>query len=159
MRITEINNKSLSNDLIGDIRSLIEIARHNMAVTVNAGLAILYWQIGNRIRQDILKEKRARYGEEVLPTLSAKFLPEFGNGFGIRNLSRMIRFAEVFPEGKIVSTLPRQLSWSHFVEIIPLKGDIQRDFYAEMCRVERWSVRTGGFCRSPDSKELMDINV
>jgi len=79
-----------------------------------------------------LKEKRARYGEEILPTLSAKLVPEFGNGFSVRNLSRMVRFAEVFPEGKILSTLSRQLSWSDFVEIIPLKGDIQRDFYAEM---------------------------
>jgi predicted nuclease of restriction endonuclease-like (RecB) superfamily len=66
---------------------------------------------------------------------------EFGNGFSRPNLFRMVRFAEVFPGGKIVSTLSRQLSWSHFVEIISLKGDIQRDFYAEMCRIERWSVR------------------
>jgi predicted nuclease of restriction endonuclease-like (RecB) superfamily len=105
-------------------------------------LTILYWQIGNRIHQDILKEKRAEYGEEILPTLSAKLVPEFGNGFGARNLSRMVRFAEIFPDGKIVSTLLRELSWSHFVEIIPLKDDLQRDFYAEMCRIERWSVRT-----------------
>ena len=133
MRITKTDSKSISGDLIGDISKLIETAKHNVAVTVNAGLTILYWQIGNRIRQDILKEKRARYGEETLPTLSAKLVPEFGNGFSVRNLSRMVRFAEVFPEGKIVSTLSRQLSWSHFVEIISLKGDIQRDFYAEMC--------------------------
>ncbi len=39
-------------------------------------------------------------------------------------------------------TLSRQLSWSHFVAILPLKDDLQRDFYAEMCRIERWSVRT-----------------
>ncbi|MBL7195999.1 MAG: DUF1016 family protein [Desulfobacterales bacterium] len=136
------DNNPISGNLIGDIRRLIETARHNVAVTVNASLTILYWQIGNRIRQDILKEKRAEYGEEILPTLSAKLVPEFGNGFGIRNLSRMIRFAEVFPEEKIVSTLLRQLSWSHFVEIIPLKDDLQRNFYAEMCRLERWSVRT-----------------
>ena len=142
MRITKKYNKAISGDLISDIRSLIETARHTVAAAVNASLTLLYWQIGNRIRQDILKEKRARYGEEILPTLSAKLVPEFGSGFSVRNLSRMIRFAEVFPEGKIVSTLSRQLSWSHFVEIIPLKGDIQRDFYAEMCRIERWSVRT-----------------
>jgi len=138
----ETDNKLPSADLIGDIRGLIETARHNVAITVNAGLTILYWQVGNRIRQDILKEKRARYGEEILPTLSAKLIPEFGSGFSVRNLSRMIRFAEVFPEGKIVSTLSRQLSWSHFIEIIPLKDNIQRDFYAEMGRIERWSVRT-----------------
>ena len=138
----ETDNKSISGNLIGDIRSLIEIARHNVAVTVNAGLTILYWKIGKRIRQDILKEKRADYGEEIISTLSIQLVKEFGNGFSRPNLFRMVRFAEVFPEGKIVSTLSRQLSWSHFVEIIPLKSDIQRDFYAEMCRIERWSVRT-----------------
>jgi hypothetical protein len=142
MRITKTYNKSISGDLIGDIRSLIETARHNVAVTVNAGLTILYWQIGSRIRQDILKEKRADYGEEIISTLSIQLVKEFGNGFSRPNLFRMVRFAEVFPEGNIVSTLSRQLSWSHFVEIIPLKDDIQRDFYAEMCRIERWSVRT-----------------
>jgi len=53
----------------------------------------------------------------------------------------MVRFVEFFPKKKIVSTLSQQLSWSHFVEIIPLKDNLQRDFYAEMCRIERWSVR------------------
>ena len=69
-RVTKTYNKSISGDLIGDIRLLIETARHNVAVTVNAGLTILYWQIGNRIRQDILKEKRAGYGEKIISTLS-----------------------------------------------------------------------------------------
>ncbi len=96
MRITKKYNMPLSGDLVGDIRLLIETARHNVAVTVNAGLTILYWQIGNRIRQDILKEKRARYGEEILPTLSAKLAVEYGRGFSRRNLFNMIRFAEVF---------------------------------------------------------------
>ena len=132
MRITKKYNKSISGDLIGDIRRLIEIARHNVAVTVNAGLTILYWQIGNRIRQDILKEKRADYGEEIISTLSIQLVEEFGNGFSRPNLFRMVRFAEVFPEGNIVSTLSIQLSWSHFVEIIPLKDDLQRNLYAEM---------------------------
>ncbi len=132
----------ISGNLIGDIRSLIETARHNVAVTVNAGLTILYWQIGNRIRQDILREKRADYSKKIISTLSIQLVKEFGNGFSRPNLFRMVRFAEIFSEGKIVSTLSIQLSWSHFVEIIPLKDDLQRDFYAEMCRIERWSVRT-----------------
>jgi len=54
----------------------------------------------------------------------------------------MIQFAEVFPDKEIVVSLIRQLSWTHFIGLIPLKNDLQRDFYAEMCRVERWSVRT-----------------
>ena len=141
-QIIKPDNKVISGDLTSDIRRLIETARHNVAVTVNAGLTILYWQIGDRIRQDILKEKRADYGEEIVSTLSRQLVKEFGNGFSRPNLFRMVRFAEIFPEGKIVSTLSRQLSWSHFVEIIPLKDDLQRNFYAEMCRIERWSVRT-----------------
>ena len=93
-------NTSLSRILIEDIRKLIESTRQHVATTINAELTMLYWQIGRRIRQDILKEKRAMYGEEIVPTLSAKLVPEFGNGFSARNLSRMIRFAEVFPDEK-----------------------------------------------------------
>lgn len=43
---------------------------------------------------------------------------------------------------EIVSTMSQKLGWSHFKEIIYLKNDLQREFYAERCRVERWSVRT-----------------
>ena len=137
MRITKKYNKSISGDLIGDIRSLIETARHNVAVTVNAGLTILYWQVGNRIRQDILKEKRADYGKKIVATLSQELTGDYGNNFNEKNLRRMIQFAEVFPDKKIVVSLIRQLSWTHFIALIPLKGDIQRDFYAEMCRKPR----------------------
>ena len=113
-QITGTGNKSPSGDLIGDIRSLIEAARQNVAATVNAGLTLLYWQIGSRIRQDILEEKRARYGEDLLPTLSAKLVREFGRGFTEKNLRRMVQFAEAFSDMEIVVTLSRQLSWSHF---------------------------------------------
>ena len=132
----------LSNHLLSDLRALIADARQDVARRVNSVLVILYWKVGKRVRQDILKEKRAGYGEEIVSTLSRQLVEEFGNGFSRPNLFRMVRFAEVFPEDRIVSTLSRQLSWSHFVEIIPLKDDLQRDFYAEMCRVEHWSVRT-----------------
>ena len=115
-QVEKTDNKPLFSGLFADIRAFIETARQNVVVSVNAGLTILYWQIGSRIRRDILKEKRAEYGEEILSTLSAKLVPEFGNGFSIRNLSRMIRFVEVFPEMKIVSTLSIQLSWNSFKE-------------------------------------------
>src|SRR4030067_3165675 len=71
-----------------------------------------------------------------------KVSEEYGNGFAEKNLRRMIQFAEVYPEEKIVVSLIRQLSWTHFLAIIPLKDQLQRDFYAEMCRIEHWSVRT-----------------
>lgn len=130
-----------TKSLIGDLRQLIIQARQDVARSVNSSLVMLYWKVGQRIQKEILKEKRAEYGEEIVPTVSAQLMAEFGEGFGRRNLFRMIRFAEVFPEEQIVSTLSTQLGWSHFVEIIPLKDELQREFYAEMCRVERWSVR------------------
>ncbi len=142
MKLLPTKSHKPSDTLFEDLRVLIMEARQDVARQVNSALVLLYWRVGKRIRQDILKEKRAEYGEEIVPTLSTQLVPEFGEGFSKRNLFRMIRFAEVFPDEQIVVTLSRQLGWSHFVEIIPLKDELQRDFYAEMCRIERWSVRT-----------------
>ena len=68
------------------------------------------------------------------PTSTAKLVPEFGSGFSVRNLSRVIRFTEVFSDMEIVHALSAQLTWTHFREIIYLDDNLQRDFYAEMCR-------------------------
>jgi predicted nuclease of restriction endonuclease-like (RecB) superfamily len=131
-----------SKALLKDLRELITTARQDVARQVNSALVLLYWRVGQRIRQDILKEKRAEYGKQILHTLSAKLVAEFGSGFTARNLANMVRFAEVFPDEKILHTLCAKLSWSHFRLIIYLDDDLKRDFYAEMCRLERWSVRT-----------------
>jgi predicted nuclease of restriction endonuclease-like (RecB) superfamily len=134
--------KSSPKALLADVRELILAAREGVARTVNAALTFLYWEVGNRISVDILKRKRADYGEEIVQTLSAQLEAEFGRGFSRRNLFSMVAFAEAFPDRKIVQTLSAQLGWSHFKEIIPLQDGLKRDFYAEMCRIERWSVRT-----------------
>ena len=131
-----------SDILLSDIRQIIVETRSGVAVAVNAGLTILYWQVGKRIRDDVLSEKRADYGKEIVVTVSRQLVDEYGNGFTEKNLRRMIQFAEVFHEEEIVVALSRQLSWSHFLALIPLEKPLQRDFYAEMCRVECWSVRT-----------------
>ncbi len=100
-----IKQVSLSPSLLGDICELIESARQRVATAVNAGLTILYWQIGARIRQDILKEYRAEYGSGIVATLSNQLSMEYGRGFTRRNLFNMIRFVEVFPDEKIVHAL------------------------------------------------------
>ena len=128
--------------LLDEIRGLIETARLQTAQSVNTGLVMLYWSIGIRIRTVVLREKRAEYGKEIVSTLSRELTAEYGRGFSQKSLFHMIRMAEAFPEPEGVHSLAAQLSWSHFVEIIYLKDTLQRDFYAEMCRVERWSVRT-----------------
>jgi predicted nuclease of restriction endonuclease-like (RecB) superfamily len=128
--------------LVADVRSMIEQTREAVARTVNAGITLLYWRIGKRIQTEVLGNARAEYGKEILQTLSAKLTEEYGTGFSYSALTRMLNFAENFPDSAIVATLSQQLGWSHFKEIIPLKDELHRDFYAEMCRVERWSVRT-----------------
>ena len=120
---------------------MILSARQSIATTANAALTMLHWQIGNRIRKDILREKRAEYGEQILSTLSKELEAEFGRGFGRRNLFNMVRFAEVFPDIKIVQSLIAQLGWTHFLHIIRLDDPLKRDFYAEICRIDRWSTR------------------
>jgi len=138
-RGTPASSAPVVGDLLADVRRLIEEARRQTAVAVNAGLTLLYWRIGDRIRREVLKGRRAGYGERILATLSQELTREYGQGFAEKNLRRMVQFAEVFPDEQIVVSLMRQLTWTHFIALIPLKEPLQRDFYAEMCRVQRWS--------------------
>lgn len=137
-----LQTASPDSKLLVELRDLILSTRQRVAQAVNAGLTLLYWEVGHRIRCDMLKEKRADYGKKIVAALARKLEAEFGRGFGERNLFRMIRFAEVFPDSKIVSSLRTQLGWTHFRAIIALDDPIKRDFYAEMCRVEGWNTRT-----------------
>jgi predicted nuclease of restriction endonuclease-like (RecB) superfamily len=130
-----------SPQLLGDIRQLIESSRAGLAVTVNSTLTLLYWQIGQRIRNEVLQGERAEYGEQIVSTLAKQLEANYGRGFSSKNLRHMLRFAEAYPDAEIVSTLSRQLAWSHFLELIYLKDPLQRDFYTQMCSQERWSVR------------------
>ncbi len=130
------------SDLLADLRTLIEQARQTVAIAINSTMTVLYWKIGYRIHSEILKEKRASYGKEIVASLSRQLSLEYGGGFAEKYLRKMIQFAEVFPDEQIVASLMRQLSWSHFLMLIPLKDAIKRDFYAEMCRIEKWNTRT-----------------
>ena len=136
------SNRMATNSLVSDIRALIETARGHVAHAVNAGMVSLYWDIGRRIREDILKDKRAGYGERIVATVSQQLTREYGCGFTKTAIFRMIRFTERFSDRGIVATLSQQLGWSHFVELITMEDPLKRNFYAEMCRLERWSIRT-----------------
>ncbi len=128
--------------LVGDLRRIIDESREVVSRTVNSALVWLHWNIGRRIRDDVLKQKRADYGEQIVHAVSARLTEEYGKGFAVRNLFRMIRFSEVFSDERIVSSLMTQLSWTHLIYIIAIDDPLKRDFYAEMCRAEQWSTRT-----------------
>lgn len=131
-----------SPPLLEDLRRMIEETRQGVAATVNAALTLLYWRIGKRINEEILKGGRAEYGKEIVVSLARQLEADYGRGFSEKSLRHMLCFAEAFPDVRIVSALMRQLSWTHFLSIIYLQDSLQRDFYAEMCRIERWSTRT-----------------
>lgn len=139
---TKTESTQPATALLGDLCGLIEQARTHVAQAVNGTLTMLYWHVGTRIQRELLTNGRAGYGDEILPTLSAKLVRDYGQGFSARNLARMVQFAEAFPDKAIVLPLATQLSWSHFIEILPLKQPLEREYYAELCRVECWSVRT-----------------
>jgi predicted nuclease of restriction endonuclease-like (RecB) superfamily len=128
--------------LLAELRALIAATRETVAQGVNSALVLLYWQIGQRIRSDILKAKRADYGEKIFHALSGKLTAEFGRGFTERNLASMVRCAEAFPSAKILHALSANLSWTHLRQIVYIDDPLKRDFYAEMCRMERWNTRT-----------------
>jgi len=136
-----MSNKDVIPQLLVDISLLINSAKANVAKQVNSILVMLYWKIGQRIYQEILKEERAEYGEFIVKELSKQLKNHYGQGFGSRVLFRMIRLARLYPDEKIMSTLSTQLSWSHFVELTAVDDPLKRQFYTEICRLEHWSVR------------------
>jgi predicted nuclease of restriction endonuclease-like (RecB) superfamily len=127
--------------LVRDLGAMIDAARKQVSVAANAALTALYWHIGHRVRSDVLEGRRAEYGAKIVATVSRQLEAQYGRGFNEKSLRRMVQFASAYPDAPIVATLSQQLGWSHFVELIPLKDALARDFYAEMCRVEQWSVR------------------
>ena len=132
----------LPQGLIDELRSMIDQTKQSVAISVSAQIAMLYWHIGNRVRKEILSDQRAEYGQGIVATVSRQLTSIYGKGFSDKSLRRMIQFGEVFPDEKSVTTLLRQLSWTHFTFLIPIKDPLKRDFYAEMCRIEKWNVRT-----------------
>jgi predicted nuclease of restriction endonuclease-like (RecB) superfamily len=127
--------------LVGELRSLIERSRVAVARNLNSEIVGLYWQVGHRLRVEVVGDDRAAYGEQVVAEVARALSGEYGRGFGKRSLYRMMRFAEVFPDPEIVTALRSQMSWTHFREIIALDDPLKRRFYLELCRLEGWSTR------------------
>ncbi len=128
--------------LFVEIKQMIDDARIRVSKVVSSGVTALYWNIGTRINKEILNNGRAEYGKQIVATLSRQLVQEYGKNFEEKNLRRIIQFAQLFSEAENVATLWRQLSWSHFKLLLPVKDELQRDFYAQMCHVESWNVET-----------------
>lgn len=134
--------ENIGHQLLADIKQMIDESRVAASQFVNARLTLVYWSVGKRINEEILGNERAEYGQQIVASLSRQLELEYGKGYSEKNLRRAMQFQQVFPDFEIVVSLIRQLSWTHFIALLPISNDLQRDFYAQMCRIENWSVRT-----------------
>jgi predicted nuclease of restriction endonuclease-like (RecB) superfamily len=98
----------------------------------------MFWEIGKYINLNILEDARANYGKKILSTVSTKLVEQYGQSFVEANLYRMKRFATVFPDINVIVDFVPFLSWSHFCEIMRIKDEQARLFYAKNA-VERQS--------------------
>ncbi|MCP4689840.1 MAG: DUF1016 domain-containing protein, partial [Desulfobacterales bacterium] len=131
----------LSEDFMEGVRELIVGKKWEAARSISSTAALLFWKIGERARGENPDDPEG-YGEKAIRSMGARFPMEFGKGFDEANIRRMVQFHEAFPDESHVASLAEQLSWSHFVLLIPLRDEQQRNFYAQTCQQERWSVRT-----------------
>lgn len=136
------NELSINESLVQELKNLIASTKEKVAISVNSSLTLLYWNIGKKIQEDILKNTRANYGEQIVHAVSAQLSQEYGKGYAKRNIVNMIKFYKVFNDEKIVHALSTQLTWTHLKTLIYVEDDLKRTFYIEMTKLDNWSTRT-----------------
>jgi predicted nuclease of restriction endonuclease-like (RecB) superfamily len=124
-----------------EVTQLIEQSKQNVAVAVNAEITLLYWNVGRRINNEVLNNERAEYGKKIVQSLSAQLTLQYGKGWSEKQLRQCMQFANVFQDEQIVYALRIQLTWTHIRTIIYMEDPLKRDFYIEMCKLEKWSSR------------------
>ena len=143
-------------ELLGRLSELIEYSKQQISSQANSILIMLFWQIGKDINDFVLGNERAEYGKYIMSSVSTHLTEKYGSNFELRNLRRMRQFAEQFTDIEIVSTLSTQLSWSHFVELLPIKKEEAKLFYARKSAEYNWGVRE---LRNQKEKKLYERTV
>jgi predicted nuclease of restriction endonuclease-like (RecB) superfamily len=133
--------KNSEQDLLNRLSERIEFSKQKISYQANSILTVLFWQIGKDINDFVLGNERAEYGKKIMSAVSTHLTQKYGRNFELRNLRRMIQFAEQFTDIEIVTTLSTQLSWSHFVELFPIKKTEAKLFYAQKTAECNWSIR------------------
>ena len=134
-------SKVVKPNLFKDVKSLIEKTKTHVAYNINSNLVMLNWHIGKRIQEEILKNKRAEYGSQIVATLSQQLTDEYGQGYTKSALNRMLVFAKYYTTHQKVATLSQQFSWSHLIEFLTIKDGVERSFYEQIASIEKWGVR------------------
>jgi hypothetical protein len=94
---------------------MIDTSRQNVAIAVNSEITLLYWKIGKRINEEVPGNEQTEYGKQVVAMLAKQLTEEYGKAWGEKQLRMCMYFVGVFA--------------------------LKREFYIEMCKLERWSSR------------------
>lgn len=137
-----LSRNTLESSLYHDVCSIIDNARHRVAVYVNSEICLMNWNIGKRIKEDILSNQRAEYGKQTIKTLAEQLVLKYGAGWGFQKLQHCVRAAYTFSYEDISYAVEIQLSWTHLRTLMSVKNELARQFYMEMCRLEHWNTRT-----------------
>lgn len=145
MNKIEIVNQSrieISEALIFEkISKIIESRKSSAGAYANREVTLMYWEVGHYINSVVLDDERAEYGKKILPSVAAKLMTKYGGSFSERNLYRMMLFASRFKDMEILPPLAAKLSWSHFIELLVLKSDEARSYYANDAATRNYSAK------------------
>ena len=122
--------------LFEDVCQIIDGARVRIATYVNTEACLINWYVGKRIKEDVLFNKRAEYGKQVVLNLSVKLTERYGSGWSEKTLRHCLRSAETFSEEDILSATQRQLTWTHLKSLMYIKDPLEHQFYSQMCCIE-----------------------
>lgn len=130
--------------LFKDVSQLIENTQQKVLRKISQAGVALYWHIGMRVNQDILLCERAEYGQGIIDNLADQLQKKYGSGYSRRSIYRCVQFAKLYADEQVVLSLSSHLKWSHFIGLLSIDDKLKREFYAEMCRIDRWSTRELG---------------
>lgn len=139
---THINEFVEVTQLYTDVCRIIDDTRNRVAIYVNSEVCLTNWRVGKRIKEDVLFNKRAEYGKQIVKNLSARLTERYGKGWSEKTLRHCLRAAETFSENEIVSAVQRQFSWTSLKTVMYISDPLARQFYMQMCLYEHWSTRT-----------------
>lgn len=131
----------VSEHLYEGVSEIIDNARYQAAVYVNAHTSLTFWNVGKFIINDMNYQTYSAYGQKILATLSQRLMARYGKGYTYSALTRMMKVARVYSDYEMFATLSQTLTWSHFLEIITIENDTKRLFYQQMSIAEHWSVK------------------
>ena len=139
--LQHIDQLAENQQLYADVCQIIDGTRSRIAVYVNSEVCHTNWLVGKRIKEDVLFNKRAEYGKQIIKNLSVQLTNRYGSGWSEKTLRHCLRSAETFSEADIVSAVQRQFSWTHLKIVMYISDPLARQFYMQMCQYEHWSTR------------------